>query len=146
MNDENFALLKKAEELLDNSEPSDYSCSDLSISLLYTISIPVSAEKIHKNVSVLLKALSNVSTISAVMNDEEISPYFPILFRSSDQRDSVRSHLAAHQYYFPVHWLESGLTKDSNLSQISLSLPCDARYNEKDMQDIIDVMMTSGAL
>lgn len=144
--DENFVLLKKAEELLDNSDPSDYSCSDLSISLLNTISIPVSAEKIHKNVSVLLKALSIVSTISVVMNDEEISPYFPILLPSSEQRDSVRSHLAAHQYYFPVHWLESGLPKASNLSQISLSIPCDARYNEEDMQDIIDVIMTSCSL
>lgn len=135
--DENFVLLKQAEEALDASEPADFSCSYLSRRLLHVISVPSSADAIRRNTAVLSSGLKN---LCKVPGRDLLSPYFPCLFESHEIRDQVRSALAARRFFFPVHWPATGQYPSSSLSARYLSIPCDARYNEHQMRASLEII------
>lgn len=137
-NDENFHLLKKAEGLLEASEPADYACSHLSRQLALTISVPASVTAIRRNVAILADGMRRHCIVPRVEN--LLTPYFPCIFDSSEQRDSVRSVLASNSYFFPIHWPTLGLPVPSLLSNLILSIPCDARYDERVMQSILEII------
>lgn len=50
------------------------------------------------------------------------------------QRDELRKFLISNNVYFPIHWHEYDLDGDE------LSLVCDQRYEEKDMEYICDLI------
>ncbi len=65
---------------------------------------------------------------------------FPILV---ERRDELLQKLYAERIYPPVHWRIEGVVPqkfaDSHwLSQHIMTLPCDYRYNETDMQRMVD--------
>jgi dTDP-4-amino-4,6-dideoxygalactose transaminase len=64
---------------------------------------------------------------------------FPIRVRD---RDRIRESLFAHHIYPPIHWALTGLVPEDfveshRLSSEIMSLPCDHRYGEDDMERVI---------
>jgi hypothetical protein len=138
-NDENFLLLKQAEEELDDSGPGDFGCSYLSRQLARTVSVADSSRAIRRNVAVLRDGLRNRCWVP---DRDLVSPYFPCLFSSRGQRDRVRAALAAGRFFFPVHWPATGMSSPSQLAERGLSVPCDARYGEPHMRAALEVIQS----
>ena len=138
-NDENFLLLRQAEEALDESEPGDFGCSYLSRQLVRTISVADSSRAIRRNVSVLRDGLRGRCLVP---DRDLVSPYFPCIFSSRVERDRVRAALAARHFFFPIHWPATGLPSPSPLVERSLSVPCDARYGEPQMRAVVEVIQS----
>ncbi len=136
--DENIHLLKKAEAVIDRSSPSPHQCSYLSRRLLFTVNVAAAALKIHGNMQTLASSLKAVC--STPCHPGFASPYFCCMFRNRKERDIVRTQLAAHQFFCPVHWNTSQLPMPSALSERCLSIPCDTRYEESAMQVIASVI------
>ena len=67
-------------------------------------------------------------------------PLFVPVIVQNEKRDLIRKKLIEHSIYCPVHWPHPKATCESNLYDMELSLICDQRYNEEDMQRIIDVL------
>lgn len=139
-NDENLNLLRKAEHLIDQSEPGDFKCSYLSTQLLRSISVDESANKIIKNLSILTGILIN--SCKTVSNPSAPSPYYVCMLENLAKRDLVRSMLAQQRYFLPIHWNTSQMPEQSPLSDRIFSIPCDARYNEEDMISVAEIINT----
>ena len=138
--DENFGLLRKAEELIDNSPPGDYQCSYLSRALLCTISVDAAATQISRNIAILYERLEGVC--QTINNPASPSPYFVCIFKNLQERDTVRISLTNRRFFCPIHWDTSRMPDPSLISELVLSIPCDARYNEEDMQSAAKVIVS----
>jgi hypothetical protein len=138
IDDENFVLLRRAEEIIDQSEPGDYQCSYLSRRLLYTVDMQDSVRKMKNNIAVLISALNGLC--KSVNTADAPSPYFFCLFEDREDRDKVRSRLAGERIFCPIHWDTSQMPESSPLSEVSLSVPCDSRYDETEMQRIANIV------
>lgn len=136
--DENFNLLKKAEDVIERSSLGPYACSYLSGRLIFTVNVSASALIINGNMQTLFAELEGICTSPCQLGFA--SPYFCCVFRNRGERDFVRARLAAHQYYCPVHWDTARLPIPSPLSELCLSIPCDARYSEHAMKAITGVI------
>lgn len=137
-NDENYLLLRKAETLLDQSQPGDFECTYLSRQLLRTIAVAESAQKISRNISALSSRLMGICRTVSISTAP--SPYYICIFLKKQKRDFVRVTLARHRYFLPIHWDTSQMPEPSLLSDLILSIPCDARYNETDMQAVAEII------
>jgi hypothetical protein len=136
--EENLHLLRKAENLIDSSMAGDYQCSYYSMELLRTINLDGNALQIAKNTVTLSMRLSGrCGTVNTQLGH---SPYFLCRFESQEERDTVRQLLADFQYFCPIHWDTSQMPSPSPLSKTILSIPCDARYNESDMEAVAEVI------
>ena len=73
--------------------------------------------------------------------------FVPILFESTDKRNTVRKSLINEKIYCPIHWPKNALiTPDMKVNLIfdtELSLICDQRYMESDMERILKVINKS---
>lgn len=136
--DENFLMLRRAEEMLDQARPGAYQCSYLAKRLLHTVDLDGTAAQVKKNISVLSFALNGLcETVNA---PDAASIYFFCLFRNGEERNAVRSRLAGQRIFCPIHWDTSHMPEPSPLSELCLSIPCDARYSEADMHLIADII------
>lgn len=133
-NDENFHMLRKAESLIDQSPAGDHACSYYTRELLRTISVDENAKKIIRNIATLSNLLQGICGM--VNTHLSPSPYYPCLFKNQDERNAVRTQLASNQYFCPIHWDTSEMPTPSLLSLRILSIPCDSRYRETDMEAV----------
>lgn len=88
------------------------------------------------NAHVLYEGLKN--TVEFVFKEEDMDcPLFvPVIL---SERDKVRKFLSDNKIYCPIHWPKpKGCL--SNLYDMELSIICDQRYGEKDMQKIISIL------
>lgn len=137
--DQNFRLLKKAEDFIDQSILGDYQCSYLSTELLRTINVEEAAATISQNIIMLASLLNGVCKTINV--PESPSPYFVCLFKNREERDFLHKQLASYKVFCPVHWDTNQMPEPSPLSELSLSIPCDARYNEVDMRLVAEIIV-----
>ena len=93
------------------------------------------------NAKILYSGLKNHSDIKFLFDiyDMDCPLFVPIIIKNG-KRDEIRKRLISHEIYCPVHWPHPNADCDSNLYDMELSLVCDHRYNEVDMQRIIDVL------
>lgn len=70
--------------------------------------------------------------------------FVPILLESTEKRNAVRRNLLENKIYCPIHWPKNVLVtsemKVNNIFDTELSLICDQRYTESDMERIITVI------
>jgi hypothetical protein len=137
-NDENFHMLRKAESLIDHSPAGDHACSYYTRELLRTISVDENAKQIIRNITTLSTLLQG--SCSTVNTQVSPSPYYLCLFKNQDERNAVRAQLASNQYFCPIHWDTSGMPTPSLLSLRMLSIPCDSRYRETDMEAVANAI------
>lgn len=119
---------------------------DLSYSLWKQTDLDVMRERRRKNARVLHEGVKGLRFI-ADFNDNSCPLFVPVFFESKDVRDSVRKALIEASIYCPVHWPKNTLVKDemkvNELFDTELSLICDQRYDESDMQRIIEIINNS---
>ena len=126
-------LLNKGEEMMDDSYL--FGCSELSQKLLNRIDFDLIANKRRKNAEYLHNGLEKMN-IHHLYNPDRVPLFIPIVI---DNRDKVRSFLFSKNIFVPVHWpLKDKNTQGNNeLYSKELSLVCDQRYDEKDMEKIL---------
>ncbi len=134
INDENFILLKTAEEILKSSQPNGSACSNLTKLLMKTFNIGFHSVQAKKNISILYDSLKEFTPIYFSQNS--VFSFYLCLFKDEIERDNVRNHLASNNIYCPIHWETSWLPKPNEFSQRCLSIPCDSRYDTNDMRKI----------
>lgn len=78
------------------------------------------------------------------MKEEDCPMFVPVLVPDG-KRNELRRHLIDNEIYCPVHWPVSEYHKLSdkteNLYANELSLVCDQRYTEEDMNRMVDVIL-----
>ena len=95
------------------------------------------------NAKCLIDGLRNCEGIDLVFDrlaDEDVPLFVPILVKKG--RDQLRKHLIDQQIYCPVHWplsdLHRGISERAGkIYHQELSLLCDQRYGEDDMNRIV---------
>ena len=115
---------------------------DTSLGILTALDIEAIIEKRRRNTSYLISGLDDLNdrvlTIPTVNLDSDTPIFLPI-FMETKERDGLRNHLIEMGIYCPVHWPEV-MGAPVGVRTNELSLICDQRYTEGDMQAIVDVI------
>ena len=90
----------------------------------------------RKNALTLYKGLRDRVEFLFREEDMECPLFVPILLPN---RDEVRRTLIENKIYCPIHWPKP-VDAESNLYDQELSLICDQRYNEADMERIVVIL------
>jgi hypothetical protein len=138
--DENLRWTRQAEAILDASPPADHRASFLSRELLRTVAMNDAIARTRSNMEVLSALLRDACHCFSTADAP--SPYFFCRFSTKAQRDEVRTELARHRYFFPVHWDTSWQGEGHPFSDIGLSIPCDGRYGEQQMKAAAGVILS----
>lgn len=103
---------------------------------LSTVDIEEQRQIRRKNAKVLYEGLGDKVQFLFAIEDMDCPLFVPLLLRN---REEARKTLISNQIYCPVHWPRpAGCI--SNLYEQELSLVCDQRYNEEDMERIVSAL------
>jgi len=130
--------------LLQNDAP--FRLSNLSCSVLAQTDFEKIVRRRRENAAYLRKHLKWEQIEACIPNDDsKATPlYFPIYVKGDRVR--LQKELAANNIYCPVHWpipehVKSVMDENSNyIYNHVLSLICDQRYGEDDMEAIVNVI------
>lgn len=114
---------------------------DMSLSIIKGIDVTDIVSQRRRNAEILLTGLSdmgNIISIPEVDLSMDVPLFFPV-FLENKKRDSLRKYLIDRGIYCPVHWPEV-MGADVGVRNNELSLICDQRYSEGDMQAIVDAI------
>jgi hypothetical protein len=147
MSDENSHLFKKAELWVDSNLAAARKMSDCSRALLATQSEndwETDRKQTHHNQAILATHLAERVSCPQVkptrtLPEIAVSTFFPIVLESA-QRAKLKAVLADQRIYCPIHWDTAFLSTPHPLSQKILSIPCDARYTNRDMKYIATII------
>lgn len=115
---------------------SELSIDPWSIEYLSAVDIEGQRQIRRRNAKVLYEGLEKKAQFLFPIEDMDCPLFVPILLHN---REEVRKTLISNQIYCPVHWPRpDGCV--SNLYDQELSLICDQRYNEEDMERIVSVL------
>lgn len=113
---------------------------DTSLGIVEATDIVAVVEQRRKNGSVLLEGLKDlegkVLTLPVVDLSTDTPLFLPIFMKTED-RDALRKHLIDKGIYCPIHWPEV-MGAEIGIRANELSLICDQRYSEGDMQTLVD--------
>lgn len=94
-----------------------------------------------RNAGILYSGLKNRSSIKFLFDKEDMDcPLFVPIVVANGMRDCLRKTLTENNIYCPIHWPKPNEKSISNLYETELSLICDQRYDESDMQRIVEVI------
>ena len=91
----------------------------------------------RNNAHVLHKRLENKIKFLFTEDEMDCPLFVPIIVQN---RDEVRKVLTDNKIYCPIHWPHPNAKCESNLYDLELSLICDQRYTEEDMDRIVTVL------
>ncbi|WP_270816073.1 sugar transferase [Hungatella effluvii] len=113
---------------------------DTSVDILQHVDVVEMVKARRGNAAKLMRGLSDlegkVLSLSA-MDLSACTPLFYPIFMKNKDRDSLRKYLVNKGIYCPVHWPEV-IGAPSGVRENELSLICDQRYTENDMQVMTD--------
>lgn len=95
-------------------------------------------EKRRKNATVLYEGLKDKVEFMFDKNQMDCPLFVPIILRKD--RDEIRKHLSANKIYCPIHWPRPKENCKSNIYDLELSLVCDQRYSEEDMERVVSIL------
>lgn len=105
------------------------------------IDIAQHREQRLKNAKVLYEGLAYNSDVKFLFPLDRIDcPLFVPVIIKDGKRDTIRKKMIEQDIYCPVHWPHPKACCESNLYDLELSIVCDHRYNEEDMQRIVEVL------
>lgn len=128
-----------------SEEYQGYKMDDLSVGIWQQSDKVAIREQRRENAAVLhlekrLNFLGKLSVNSCPI-------FVPVLFDSTEERNAIRKHLIENKIYCPIHWPKNRLVapdmKVNRIFDTELSLICDQRYTEADMERIINVINKS---
>ena len=133
-------LFKAAEEYLE--KPIFVSGEDRDINLARKLDVDYIRSRRKSNAKVLIKAFPDW-LIFPEIKDSDCPMFVPILVPDG-RRDELRRYLIENKIYCPIHWPESAYHKLDEMTEKiyrnELSLVCDQRYSEDDMNRMIEVI------
>src|SRR5690606_9921762 len=97
-----------------------------------------------KNAKILYDGIKGFDFISPLIPKPDFNnncPLFVPLVVNLGKRDELRQYLIENNVYCPVHWPENTGSR-LGICKSELSLICDQRYNEKDMEYILFLIET----
>lgn len=115
---------------------------DTSLGILTGIDIEKVIEQRRKNVEVLLTGLRDLDGLVLTLPVVDLTsdtPLFLPVFMKTEERDALRKYLIDKGIYCPIHWPEV-MGAEVGVRANELSLICDQRYGEGDMQAIVDTI------
>lgn len=129
-------LLSKGERMMEEEYLN--SCSDFSRELIQKIDMEQAREKRRSNAYYLHCGLARLG-IEHIYYTDAAPLFIPIVI---SDRDNIRKQLFENHIFSPVHWpvISSRLQGENELYDKELSLICDQRYNEEDMERILEVL------
>lgn len=140
--DKNFlGHFEDAEYVLDNCgiAPAD----ERDKTLIEKIDVEYIKTRRRLNADVLMNAFPDL-LIFPKLADNDCPMFVPIIVPDG-RRNDLRQHLIDHEIYCPVHWQVQGSYRLSDKTKIlidnGLSLVCDQRYTEEDMNRIVCTVM-----
>lgn len=143
-NDEFLHLISRAEEVLEN-EYHHKSPDSRSMRILQTVDSDYIKSQRVSNARILTEAINRirdprVRCLNPILKNNDVPLFVPILV-DSRYRDQLRQYLIENKIYCPVHWPFSSfhvnMSGADEIYSSELSLVCDQRYNDTDMQRII---------
>ncbi|MEH2114739.1 DegT/DnrJ/EryC1/StrS family aminotransferase [Nostoc sp.] len=147
-------LFATAEKELDAQTPMQ-GMSKISQDLLKRLNLSNAMEKRRSNFLFILQAFAEIPKLQSIgiplitELPEEVSPLaFPIRVRT-EKREQVRSELQSQKVFCPIHWhlpqavQETQFPEAYQISKEILSLPIDQRYNNNDMNCLIDQLLAA---
>lgn len=135
--DISLELIKFGEELMDKEYR--YQCSDLSKELIKHIDTDQAKSVRLKNAKFLHDGLTKLG-INHLYDSDSVPLFIPII---TEKRDSIRSMLFENKIFCPIHWPVTD-TKSQGENELyfkELSLICDQRYDETDMERVLQVLV-----
>ena len=94
------------------------------------------------NAKILHEGIEKIEKIHTMFEKKNIvCPIFvPVIFESKELRDSISKKLIENRIYCPTHWPKPKYQNRSNVYDRELSLVCDQRYGQEDMERILTVL------
>ena len=140
-----LTLFNEAEELLE-ADYAGYRPSYCAIDSLASTDWEAVRSRRRENAARLIEGLTGAKHVTLPFTDltDADAPLFvPILLDKG--RDELRRHLIEHAVYCPVHWSKSALhdgisRRALRLYDTELSLLCDQRYGQEDMERILSLI------
>lgn len=142
--DEKEGFLQKMQDFeasLDDWE-TDMTIDTFSEVYLKLLSVDYVKDMRRNNARYLFHELRNLETIQLLTPFPSFgvgTPLFLPLVLEKDQRNALRQYMADHGVYLPVH-PPSPFGPKVHLGDRILSLVCDQRYNQKDMEYIVSLI------
>lgn len=120
---------------------SDLSIDKYSLKYLKKVNISKIKKVRRNNAKVLYQGLKDYKNICFLFSEESMDcPLFVPIIIKNGKREELRQMLVKNEIYCPIHWPKPNMICESNLYDLELSLICDQRYDEKDMQRIVSVI------
>lgn len=112
----------------------------LSFQILENLDINEIKERRKKNARCLMDGLKRVKGIEILdVLRKDATPFVLPIILDVAERDSLRGYLMENGVYCPIHWPEM-IGTYSNIREKELSIVCDQRYSERDMEKIIELI------
>lgn len=133
-------IFRQAENLLDTCSIMPAACRD--IGLAGHLDVEFIKIRRRKNAEILMDALKEY-LVFPKLKDTDCPLSVPI-YVPDGKRERLRHYLKKHKIYCPVHWPVSSYhvldEKTAFLYRNGISLVCDQRYTERDMQKMVYVI------
>lgn len=136
-------IFSEAEDLLEQ-DYIDYAADEKSISEAETLFRSVSIRR--RNAEMLLQGLNSLQIVEPIFSKLEtydVPLFIPILVKNN-KRDALRKYLIENSVYCPVHWplspFHSITTQEQHIYSSELSLICDQRYGEDEMNRQLELL------
>lgn len=131
-------LFEQGEDLIDADL--DSVVSEVSLRILSNLNLQEIARRRKTNAVYLINRLREIGVTPILeFNDEMIPLFVPIKVKN---RNELRRKLAMESIYCPCHWpcANDALIMGREMAEHELSLIVDQRYNEEDMDSIVNVL------
>ena len=130
-------LLQRGEELIDANL--ENGISDIAHRLMATFDTNRIAQRRMRNAHVLREGLKRLPHVKELMEQiEDVVPLFIPIYVNN--RDEVRRAMFDAGIFCPVHWPNQQTAHAQALAKHELSLIIDQRYNEADMNRIVEIV------
>lgn len=135
--DQYLKLYREAKQMLDDNKTEIFLMSQYTRKILERCDFEYIKERRKKNYQYLA---NNLTTILGKLEDEEVPLYFPMLVDKKIRKD-FQNYMAERKIYCPVIWpkydkLKIEKYKCNEIYDEIICIPCDQRYDEKDMEKI----------
>lgn len=133
-----------------DGDPAPYQIDALSKTIVGGLDVDDIKGIRRKNHTILTEGLEGIENIEPVfpeLPDGVVPLFYPVYIMN--KRDEIRQRLVDNDIYCPVHWptppqvkLER-LTGAAKVYSAIMSIPCDQRYSEDDMERVLTVLRGS---
>lgn len=123
----------------------NFKIDEESYNILRNIDIRDIIKKRRRNVKIIYNYLKKQQSVRYLRDiDLEIDcPIFVPIFMENTKRNEIKEYLIKNKVYCPNHWPIPEIVKENKMKEIynkELSLICDQRYNEKQIEEYITLI------